>query len=355
MHRRVVVTGLGMVTPLGTGVEKNWEAVCSGTSGIGPITKFDASLFPSRIAGEVKDFNSEDFMDKQQIRRFDVFIHYALASARMAMEDSGFSIKSSNSHRVGCVTGSGLGGLQMLEHYHNILKKKGPRRVSPFFIPGIIANMAPGQIAIEFGARGPNLSVQTACAAGTHAIGESFRLIKDDFADAMITGGSEAVITPLALAGFCNMRALSTRNDEPEKASRPFELNRDGFIMSEGAGIIVIEELEHALKRSADIYCEIASYGLSGDAYHVSSPDPGGIGAKNCIKMAIDRAGLRPEDLDYINAHGTSTRKNDLAENKAIKAVFGDYASKLAISSTKSMHGQETKARRRHQHWLGCR
>ncbi|MCD6560893.1 MAG: beta-ketoacyl-[acyl-carrier-protein] synthase II [Desulfobacteraceae bacterium 4484_190.1] len=339
MHRRVVVTGLGMVTPLGTGVEKNWEAVCSGRSGIGPITKFDASLFPSRIAGEVKDFNSEDFMDKQQIRRFDVFIHYALASARMAMEDSGFSIKSSNSHRVGCVTGSGLGGLQMLEHYHNILKKKGPRRVSPFFIPGIIANMAPGQIAIEFGARGPNLSVQTACAAGTHAIGESFRLIKDDFADAMITGGSEAVITPLALAGFCNMRALSTRNDEPEKASRPFELNRDGFIMSEGAGIIVIEELEHALKRSADIYCEIASYGLSGDAYHVSSPDPGGIGAKNCIKMAIDRAGLRPEDLDYINAHGTSTRKNDLAENKAIKAVFGDYASKLAISSTKSMTG----------------
>ena len=339
MVRRVVITGLGMVTPLGTGVEKNWEAVCSGRSGIGPITKFDASLFSSRIAGEVKDFNSEDFMDKQQIRRFDIFIHYALASARMAMEDAGFSIKSSNSHRVGCVTGSGLGGLQMLEHYHSILKEKGPRRVSPFFIPGIIANMAPGQIAIEFGARGPNLSVQTACAAGTHAIGESFRLIKGDFADAMITGGSEAVITPLALAGFCNMRALSTRNDEPEKASRPFELNRDGFIMSEGAGILVIEELEHALKRGADIYCEIVSYGLSGDAYHVSSPDPGGIGAKNCIKMAINRAGLRPEDVDYINAHGTSTKMNDLAENKAIESVFGDYARKLAISSTKSMTG----------------
>ena len=339
MVRRVVITGLGMVTPLGTGVEKNWEAVCSGRSGIGPITKFDASLFSSRIAGEVKDFNSEDFMDKQQIRRFDIFIHYALASAGMAMEDAGFSIKSSDSHRVGCVTGSGLGGLQMLEHYHSILKEKGPRRVSPFFIPGIIANMAPGQIAIEFGARGPNLSVQTACAAGTHAIGESFRLIKGDFADAMITGGSEAVITPLALAGFCNMRALSTRNDEPEKASRPFELNRDGFIMSEGAGILVIEELEHALKRGADIYCEIVSYGLSGDAYHVSSPDPGGIGAKNCIKMAINRAGLRPEDVDYINAHGTSTKMNDLAENKAIKAVFGDHARKLAISSTKSMTG----------------
>ena len=339
MVRRVVITGLGMVTPLGTGVEKNWEAVCSGRSGIGPITKFDASLFSSRIAGEVKDFNSEDFMDKQQIRRFDIFIHYALASAGMAMEDAGFSIKSSDSHRVGCVTGSGLGGLQMLEHYHSILKEKGPRRVSPFFIPGIIANMAPGQIAIEFGARGPNLSVQTACAAGTHAIGESFRLIKGDFADAMITGGSEAVITPLALAGFCNMRALSTRNDEPEKASRPFELNRDGFIMSEGAGILVIEELEHALKRGADIYCEIVSYGLSGDAYHVSSPDPGGIGAKNCIKMAINRAGLRPEDVDYINAHGTSTKMNDLAENKAIESVFGDYARKLAISSTKSMTG----------------
>ena len=339
MTRRVVVTGLGMVTPLGTGVEKNWEAACSGRSGIGPITKFDATVFTSQIAGEVKDFRSQDFMDKQQIRRFDIFIHYAVASARMAMEDSGLKINDKNAHRVGCVTGSGLGGLGMLEHFHSVLMEKGPGRISPFFIPGIIANMAPGQIAIEFSAKGPNLSIETACAASTHAVGEAFRLIRDGISDAMITGGAEAVITPLAVGGFCSMRALSTRNDAPEKASRPFDLDRDGFIIGEGAGILILEELECALERGANIYGEVVGYGLTGDAYHVSAPDPEGEGAIQCMKGALDFAGFIPEDIDYINAHGTSTKLNDLSENKAIKSVFGDHAYKLSISSTKSVTG----------------
>ena len=337
MSRRVVVTGLGMVTPLGTGIEKNWEMVCAGKPGIGPITKFDASQFPSQIAGEVLDFKSEDFMDKQQVRRFDIFVHYAVASARMAMEDSGLKIDSKNRDRVGCITGSGLGGLTMLEHYHKVLLEKGPRRISPFFIPGMIANMAPGQIAIEYGAKGPNISIETACAASTHAVGESFKQIREGTADAMITGGSEAVVTPLALGGFCSMRALSTRNDEPEKASRPFDLDRDGFVMGEGAGILVLEEMNQALERGAHIYAEVAGYGLSGDAYHVSAPEPDGGGAISCMSMAIKDAGLKPEDIDYINAHGTSTKLNDESENKAVKAVFGEHAYKLAISSTKSM------------------
>jgi len=339
MTRRVVVTGLGMVTPLGTGVEKNWEAACSGTSGIGPITKFDTTGFASQIAGEVKDFRSQDFMDKQQIRRFDIFIHYAVASARMAMEDSGLKINDKNAHRVGCVTGSGLGGLGMLEHFHSVLMEKGPKRISPFFIPGIIANMAPGQIAIEFSAKGPNLSIETACAASTHAVGEAFRLIRDGISDAMITGGAEAVITPLAVGGFCSMRALSTRNDAPEKASRPFDLDRDGFIIGEGSGILILEELDSALERGANIYGEVIGYGLSGDAYHVSAPEPEGEGAIQCMKGALDFAGLIPEDIDYINAHGTSTKLNDLSENKAIKSVFGDHAYKVSISSTKSVTG----------------
>jgi 3-oxoacyl-[acyl-carrier-protein] synthase II len=339
MTRRVVVTGLGMVTPLGTGVEKNWETVCSGKSGIGPITKFDVSDFPSRIAGEVKDFRSEDFMDKRQIRRFDVFIHYAVASARMAIEESGLKIDSSNGHRIGCITGSGLGGLAMLEHYHSVLLEKGHGRISPFFIPGMIPNMAPGQIAIEFQAKGPNISIGTACAASSHALGEAFRLIREGISDAMITGGSEAVVTPLALGGFCSMRALSTRNDQPEKASRPFDMDRDGFVMGEGAGMLIIEELDHALERGANIYAEVVGYGLTSDAFHISAPDPEGVGAINCMKSALDFAGLAPEDIDYINAHGTSTKLNDLSENRAIKAVFGEHAHKLAISSTKSMTG----------------
>lgn len=339
MTRRVVVTGLGMVTPLGTGVVNNWEALCSGRSGIGTITKFDTSQYPTRIAGEVKDFRPEEFMDKQEIRRFDVFIHYAVASARMAMEDSGLKIDPDNCHRVGCVTGSGLGGLSMLEYNHQVLIEKGPRRISPFFIPGIIANMAPGQIAIEFGIKGPNLSVETACAASSHAVGEAFRLIREGISDAMITGGAEAVVTPLALAGFCSMRALSSRNDEPEKASRPFDLERDGFVMGEGSGILILEEREKAMARGAKIYAEVVGYGMSADAYHISAPDPEGEGATNCMRMALDFAGLRPKDVDYINAHGTSTKLNDLSENKAIKEVFGEHAYALAVSSTKSMTG----------------
>jgi len=339
MARRVVVTGLGMVTPLGTGVEKSWEAACSGTSGIAPITKFDATDFASQIAGEVKDFRPQDFMDKQEIRRFDIFIHYAIASARMAMEDAKLKIDANNCYRVGAVTGTGLGGLSTLEHYHSVLLEKGPRRINPFFIPGIIANMVPGQIAIEFGVKGPNLSIETACAASAHAVGESFRMIRDGISDAMITGGAEAVITPLALGGFCSMRALSTRNDAPQKASRPFDLDRDGFIMGEGAGILILEELESARERGATVYAEVVGYGLTGDAYHVSAPDPEGEGAIQCMRMALDFAGLRPEEIDYINAHGTSTKLNDLSENKAIKAVFEEHAYKLCISSTKSVTG----------------
>jgi 3-oxoacyl-[acyl-carrier-protein] synthase II len=316
MKRRVVVTGLGMVTPLGTGVKKNWEAVCAGKSGIGPITKFDASAFSSQIAGEVKDFKSEDFLDKQEIRRFDIFIHFGIASARMAMEDSRLKIDSGNCHRIGCITGSGLGGLAMIESFHKLLLERGPHRISPFFIPGIIANMLPGLIAIEFGAKGPNTSIETACAASTHAIGEAFRLIQEGYSDAMITGGAEAVITPLALGGFCSLRALSTRNNEPEKASRPFERDRD-----------------------AHIYGEIAGYGLSADAHHVTAPSPDGDGAISCMSMAIKNSGLNPGDVDYINAHGTSTQLNDLSETRAIKALFGEHAYKLAVSSTKSMTG----------------
>ena len=339
MTRRVVVTGLGMVTPLGTGVEKNWEMACAGKSGIGPITKFDASNFPTRIGGEVKDFKPEDFVDKQQIRRFDIFIHYAVASARMALEDSGLDIKKTDPQRVGCVMGSGLGGLEMLEHFHKVLLNRGPRRISPFFIPGMIANMAPGQVAIEFGVKGPNLSIETACAASAHAVGESFRMIREGIADVIITGGSEAVLTPLALAGFCSMRALSTRNDEPERASRPFDLDRDGFVMGEGAGILILEELTHAIQRGAPIYAEVIGYGMSADAYHVAAPDPEGEGAFSCMRMALEYARIKPEDVDYINAHGTSTPLNDASECKAIKRLFGDHAYRMAVSSTKSMTG----------------
>jgi 3-oxoacyl-[acyl-carrier-protein] synthase II len=339
MRRRVVVTGLGLVSPLGTGVQKNWEALCAGRSGLGPITKFDTSDFPTQIAGEIKDFRSEDFMDKQQIRRFDIFIHYAMASARMAMDESGLKIDSSNKHRVGCITGSGLGGLTMIEQCHKVLLEKGPRRLNPFFIPGIIANMVPGQIAIEFGAKGPNISIETACAASSHAVGEAFKMIRDGTSDAMITGGAEAVVTPLGLGGFCSMRALSTRNHEPEKASRPFDLDRDGFVMGEGAGILILEELNQALERGANIYAEVGGYGLSSDAYHITAPEPDGGGAISCMNMALEDAGLRPENIDYINAHGTSTKLNDISENKAIKEVFGEHAYQLPISSTKSMTG----------------
>jgi 3-oxoacyl-[acyl-carrier-protein] synthase II len=339
MARRVVVTGLGMVTPLGIGVEENWEAVNKGRSGIGRITKFDISSFASKVAGEVKGFVSEDFLSSKDAKHLDIFIHYAMASARMAMEDSKLHIAPKNSHRVGCITGSGIGGLNTIEYYHSIYLEKGPRRISPFFIPGIIANMAPGRLAIEFGAKGPNTSITTACAASSHAIGESFKAIQREAADVMISGGSEACITPLALGGFTSMKSLSTRNDEPEKASRPFDRERDGFVIAEGGGIIILEELNHALERGADIYGEIIGYGMSSDAYHFTAPDPDGIGASLCMKAALQDAGLNPTQVDCINAHGTSTPLNDISETKGIKSVFGNHAYEIPVSSTKSMTG----------------
>ncbi len=339
MARRVVITGLGMVTPLGIGVKENWEAVTKGGSGIGVITKFDTSAYASQIAGEVKDFRSEDFLAPKDARHLDIFIHYAVASARMAVEDSNLKVTPNNSHRTGCITGSGIGGLGTIERYHQVLLEKGPRRISPFFIPSIIANMAPGKIAIEFGARGPNTAITTACAASAHAIGESFKIIQWGTADVMITGGTEACITPLAMGGFTSMRSLSTRNSEPDKASRPFDDQRDGFIISEGGGIIILEELSHALERGAKIYAEIIGHGMSSDAYHFTAPDPEGIGASLCIEAALSDASIEPTEIDYINAHGTSTKLNDISETKAIKSVFGDHAYKVAISSTKSMTG----------------
>lgn len=339
MKRRVVVTGLGLVTPLGIGVQETWDNLLQGKSGIGPITHFDASKFKTRIAGEVKGFRSEDFVPQKMIKRLDIFVHYALAAARMAVEQAKLKINPDLAPQVGVINGCGLGGLTTLEHTHSILLNRGPDRIGPFFIPMLIANMAPGQIAIEFGAKGPNLSVETACAAGNHAIGDSFKIIQRGAAKAMICGGVEAVITPLAVAGFNAMRALSTRNDEPEKASRPFDRDRDGFVMAEGAGMMVLEDLEFALERGASILGEIVGYGLTADAYHMTAPPPDGDGAIRCMQMALDDAGMKPEDIQYINAHGTSTDLNDVSETLAIKAVFGEHSRALAVSSTKSMTG----------------
>jgi 3-oxoacyl-[acyl-carrier-protein] synthase II len=339
LKTRVVVTGLGLVTPVGIGVPQTWESLCQGKSGIGPITRFDPSQSRTKIAGEIKGFKAEEFMPQKLIRRLDVFVHYALAAARMAMEQSGLKITPELAPRVGVVTGCGLGGLRTIEDTHSVLLSRGPERISPFFIPMLIANMAPGQIAIEYGAKGPNVSVETACAAGNHAIGDSFKLIQRGAAKAMICGGVEAVVTPLAVGGFNAMRALSTRNDDPEKASRPFDKGRDGFVIAEGAGIMILEELEFALERGAPILAEIVGYGLTGDAYHMTAPSPDGDGAIRCMQMALDDAVLKPEEIQYINAHGTSTDLNDVAETLAIKAVFQEHSQKLAISSTKSMTG----------------
>lgn len=339
VEKRVVVTGIGMVSPIGIGVDENWKAICQGKSGIGPITRFDASGFASRIAGEVKGFNPEDFLDKKEIKKMDVFIHYALAAGMMALKDSQLTIDESNADRVGVLVGSGLGGLSTIEKYYDILQKQGPKKVSPFFIPMLIVNLAPGQISIYFGARGPNSSVVTACATGNHSIGEAFRIIQRGDADAMIAGGAESTITPLAVAGFCAMRALSTRNDEPERASRPFEKDRDGFIIAEGAGVLILEDLESARKRQAEIYAEIIGFGCNADAYHISAPSPNGIGASRCMEVAMKDAGISYDEVDYVNAHGTSTPLNDMSETKAMKTVFKDHAKKLAVSSTKSMTG----------------
>ena len=339
MKKRVVITGMGIVSPLGIGIDENWKAICEGKSGIGPITKFDASDYASKIAGEVKGFNAEDFMDKKEVKKMDVFIQYALASGKMAIQDSLLKIDESNADRVGVLVGAGIGGLSTIEKYHTILLKHGPKKISPFFIPMLIVNLAPGQISIYFGARGPNSSVVTACATGNHSIGEASRIIQRGDADAMIAGGSESVITPLAVGGFASMRALSTRNHEPEKASRPFEKDRDGFVIAEGAGVLILEDLEHALKREAPIYAEIIGFGCNGDAYHISAPSPNGIGAARCMEIAMKDAGINYREVDYVNAHGTSTPLNDIAETMAMKTVFKDHVKKLAVSSTKSMTG----------------
>jgi len=338
VKRRVVVTGLGAVTPLGIGVEETWKNIKEGKSGIGRITKFDASNLPSQIAGEVKNFKPEEFMPAKLISRVDTFIQYAIASARMALEDARFPL-SDLGEEVGAIIGVGMGGVGLIEHYTRVLDEKGYKRVTPFFIPMIIPNMAAGQVAILFGAKGPNTAVCTACAAGNHAIGEAFRLIREGRVKAMICGGTESIITPLCVAGFSVMKALSTRNDEPEKASRPFDAERDGFVIAEGCGILILEDLEHAQKRGAKIYAELIGYGLNADAYHMTAPPPDGEGAVRCIEMALKDAGISAEEVDYINAHGTSTPLNDAAETKAIKKVFKKHAYKLMVSSTKSMTG----------------
>jgi 3-oxoacyl-[acyl-carrier-protein] synthase II len=337
--RRVVVTGLGITSPLGTGIEKNWDALMNGRSGIGPITRFDASDFPARFAGEVRDFPEEEFFEKKEARKMDLFIHYALGAAAMALADSGLEINEDNAERVGVVVGSGMGGLPAIERYQEAMSSGGYRKISPFFIPMTIINLAAGQISIKCGAKGPNLAPVSACATGTHSIGEAFRIIQRGDADAVIAGGTESTICPLGMGGFSVMKALSTRNDDPQAASRPFDKNRDGFVMGEGAGIVILEEYESAKKRGAKIYGEVAGYGLTGDAYHLTAPSPGGEGAARCMKMALDTAGVNPGEVDYINAHGTSTPFNDLYETLAIKGVFGDYAKKLMVSSTKSMTG----------------
>ncbi len=339
LQRRVVITGMGLVTPIGIGVEDSWSALCAGKSGIGEITRFDASNYLTRIAGEVKGFNAEDFIPKKEAKRNELFISYAMAATRMAMEDSGLKIDSSNADRIGVVTGCGLGGLGIMEDTILNVATKGPRRVSPFFIPMMIGNMAPGMISIHFGAKGPNLSLATACAAGAHAVGDSFKMVQNGMADAMITGGTEAVVSKTAVAGFNAMKALSTRNDEPQKASRPFDRDRDGFVIGEGCGILILESLDFALERGATIHAEMAGFGLTGDGYHITSPCPDGDGAVRCMQAALDDAGMAPDEVDYINAHGTSTELNDLYETRAVKAVFKDHAYKLAMSSTKSMTG----------------
>ncbi|MEE8260766.1 MAG: beta-ketoacyl-ACP synthase II [Nitrospinaceae bacterium] len=339
MSRRVVVTGLGMLSPLGIGVKANWNRVCEGKSGIGHISRFDVHEdFPVKIAGEVQGFKPENYIDHKEIKKMDTFIHYAVACGQMVMEDSGFEITGKNAERVGVLVGVGLCGLPAIEKYHKIYLDKGVKKITPFFIPMLIPNLASGQVSIQLGAKGPNTCVATACATGTHAIGDAYQMIRDGVADTMIAGGTESVITPLAIGGFAAAKALSTRNDDPEGASRPFDKDRDGFVMGEGCGLVILEEIESAKKRGARIYAEVAGYALNGDAYHITAPAPEGQGAAKCLQLALDSSKLNKEDIDYINAHGTSTGA-DATETAAIKKVFGDHAYKLAVSSTKSMTG----------------
>jgi len=339
LSRRVVVTGVGLVLPQGIGIDPVWARICEGVSGVGPLTRFDTTDFETKIAAEVKGFRSEDYIELKEMKKMDIFIHYALAAAEIALADSGLAVSNNNAERIGVIVGTGLGGLSSIEKYHTVLLERGPQRVTPFFIPMLIANEASGHIAMRFGAKGPNLCVVTACATGAHSIGDAFRCIQYGDADAIIAGGVEATITPLAVAGFNSMKALSTRNAEPERASRPFERDRDGFVMGEGAAVTILEELEHARARGAKIYAELVGYGYTSDAYHLAAPDPKGDGAARCMQMALRDAKLSPDAVDYINAHGTSTELNDMVETIAIKRVFGGHAAKLAVSSTKSMTG----------------
>ncbi|MDZ7640994.1 MAG: beta-ketoacyl-ACP synthase II [Desulfurivibrio sp.] len=339
MKRRVVVTGAGLITPLGTGVAKSWEGLCAGRCGVAPIERYDASGQAVRIAAEVKDFKPEDFFAPKESRNLELFVQYAVAAAREALTDSGLVITADNAPRVGSIVGCGMGGLPTIEKYIQILHDKGERRITPFFIPMVIPNMGAGQISIFLGTKGPNLSLTTACAAGTHAVGEAFRSIVYGECDAALTGGSESVICPMGFSGFHAMKALSTRNDDPAAASRPFDRERDGFIIGEGGGILMLEELESARQRGAPIYAEMAGYGLSGDAYHIAAPPEDGAGAVLSMRNALADAGMSPGEVDYVNAHGTSTPLNDVVETRALKEVFGAHASRLAISSTKSMTG----------------
>jgi len=339
-QRRVVVTGIGLVTPLGVGIEKNWEHVVAGVSGIGPITRFpDVEFFATRIAGEVPDFHGENFIEPKEMKKMDLFIQYAVAAGAMAIQDGGFKIAPDEAPRVGVIIGVGLGGLRTIELYHQAYLDGGPRKISPFFIPKVISNLAPGHIAIRHGAKGINWTPTSACASGNHAIGEGFHMIRLGLQDAIIAGGAEAAITPLSVGGFSAMKALSIRNEEPERASRPFEKDRDGFIMAEGAGVLILEEREKALRRGAKIYAEVIGYGANEDAYHITAPSPNGEGAARCMALALEDAAIQPEEVDYINAHGTSTEQNDINETLAIKTVFGERSYKIPVSSTKSMTG----------------
>src|SRR5262245_15692339 len=338
-QRRVVVTGLGVVSPLGTGVEKNWQALIAGRSGIRAITRFSTEGFAARIAGEVPDFRAEDFIEPKEIKKMDLFIQYAIGAASMAVQDSGLKIEGEFAENVGVIIGVGLCGLDTIESTHKAMLEGGPRKISPFFIPKVISNLAAGQIAIRHGAKGVNWTPTSACASGTHAIGEAFNLIRRGTQDAVVAGGAEAVITPLGVGGFSAMKALSTRNDEPERASRPFDKERDGFIIAEGSGVLILEERDRALKRGAKIYAEVLGYAANGDAYHMTAPAPEGEGAARCMRLSLKDAGITPSEVDYINAHGTSTEYNDTNETQAIKKVFGEQAFKLAVSSTKSMTG----------------
>jgi 3-oxoacyl-[acyl-carrier-protein] synthase II len=339
LNRRVVITGIGLVSSLGIGTAATWQALLAGTSGVTRVTKFDITGYAAQIAAEVKGFDPLDFVEKKDVKKMDVFIQYALAASQFAMDDSELRITPENAPDIGVFIGSGIGGFQTIEREHSALLAGGPRKISPFFIPSAIINLASGQVSIRFGAKGPNLATCTACSASAHAIGESFEIIRRGDANVMISGGSEAAITPMSLGGFAALRALSTRNDDPGTACRPFDKDRDGFIIGEGAGTLILEELGHATQRGAKIYAEVVGYGMSGDAYHITAPSEDGDGGVRVMRMAVKKAGIRPDQVDYINAHGTSTPYNDKLETLAIKKLFGDHARTLAISSTKSMTG----------------